>query len=63
MTIKVVSSIMCVRLLDGMELMWGGIKAIIFDTLLLSANEKFVLKLVVVVEVELSCRHFSPISQ
>ena len=45
------------------NLMWGGIKAINFDTLLLSANDKFVLKLVVAVEVELSCRHFSPISQ
>ena len=41
----------------------GGNEAINFDTLLLSANEKFVLKLVIALEVELSCRHFGPISQ
>ena len=33
----------CVEL----ELKWGGIKGINFDTLLLSTNDKFVLKLVV----------------
>ena len=33
------------------NLIWGGIKAINFDTLLLSANDKFVLKLAVAVKV------------
>ena len=44
----------CGEIMTIMCEVWGGNKGVNFDTLLLSANDKFVLKLVVAVEVELS---------